>query len=285
MDFEIVPASHYSLPDLVRLLNRGFEEYLIPIQFTADVFSSMLRKDGIDLADSRVLVADDQACGIALIACRRARQASRLAAMGIAKGTRGKGAGSWFMKKLIDEACERGDREMVLEVIEQNEPAVKLYQNYGFERVRRLVGFNLRGKDAEARENNPDDLGTIDLRDMGKLISRYGLPDLPWQLSGESIIQLNPPPQAYRSGQAYLVLSNLQAEHVVIWSVLVEPGARGQGLGTDLLKGLITRHAGKIWHVPALYPEEIGKVFERAGFEKEDLSQWQMKANLCTSAH
>jgi ribosomal protein S18 acetylase RimI-like enzyme len=285
MDFEIFPASNYSLPDLVRLLNRGFEEYLIPIQFTTDLFSNMLRKDGIDLADSRVLVADDLACGIALIACRRARRTSRLAAMGVAKGTRGKGAGSWFMKKLMDEACERGDREMVLEVIEQNEPAVKLYQNYGFERLRRLVGFNLSGKDAEAKENDPGDLGAIDLRDMGKLISQYGLPDLPWQLSGESIMQMNPLPQAYRSGQAYIVLSNPKAKHVAIWSLLVEPEARGKGLGTEMLKRVITRHAGKIWHVPALYPEEIDKVFERAGFEKENLSQWQMRANLCTSAH
>ena len=32
------------------------------------------------------------------------------------------------MKELIAEACERGDSEMVLEVIEQNEPAVRLYR-------------------------------------------------------------------------------------------------------------------------------------------------------------
>src|SRR5215213_6407598 len=131
MDFDSVPASNYSLPDLVKLLNRGFENYFIPIQFTTDMFSNMLRKDGIDLADSRILIADDQACGIALIACRRVKHVSRLAAMGIAKGIRGQGAGSWFMKQLIAEACERGDREMVLEVIEQNEPAIVPIQLYG----------------------------------------------------------------------------------------------------------------------------------------------------------
>ena len=282
MDFEIVPASHYSVPDLVKLLNRGFEGYFIPIQFTSDMFSNMLRKDGIDIADSRVLVADEQACGIALIACRRTFHTSRLAAMGIAKETRGKGAGSWFMKKLIDEACERGDREMVLEVIEQNEPAIQLYQNSGFEPVRRLVGYSHREKDTEGTGNNEDDLYKIDLREMGSLISQYGLPDLPWQLSGESIMQINPAPEAFRQGQAYIVISNPNAEHIVIWSLLVEPEVRGKGLGTQMLKCVIAHHPGKIWHVPAIYPDEMGNVFERAGFEKETLSQWQMKATLPT---
>ena len=278
MDFETVPASNYSLSELVKLLNRGFEEYFIPIHFNIDMFSSMLRKDGIDLSDSRILIVDDQACGIALIARRHWLRTSRVAAMGIAKETRGKGAGSWFMKELIDDACERGDREIVLEVIEQNEPAVKLYRNYGFESMRRLVGYIYRDKEAGKFEKS--ELREINLREMGELISQYGLSDLPWQLSGESITQMNPPPRAYRVGQAYVVLSNPEAEHVIIWSVLVEPEARGNGLGTEMLKYVMAHHPGKTWHVPAIFPEEMRKLFERAGFEKEKLSQWQMRLKL-----
>lgn len=278
MDFVAVPASFYSLAELVDLLNRGFEEYFIPIHFNADMFENMLHKDGIDLADSHVLIADDQVCGIALIACRRSLHTSRLAAMGIAREIRGKGAGSWFMKKLIDRACERGDREMLLEVIEQNEPAVKLYRKYGFNSLRRLVGFTCRSRSAE--KNQGSTLQRLDLQEMGRLISQYGLADLPWQLSGESITRTNPPLHAYRKGQAYIAISNPEAEHVVIWSLLVEPEARGNGLGTDMLKHMMAQHAGKTWHVPAIFPEELGKVFERAGFEKETLSQWQMRLKL-----
>jgi len=278
MNFVAVPASNYSLAELVDLLNRGFEEYLIPIYFNADMFSNMLRKDGINLTDSRVLRVDDQACGIGLIASRQAVYTSRVAAMGIAKEARGEGAGSWFMKRLIDDACERGDREMVLEVIEQNGPAVKLYRNHGFESMRRLVGFTR--KDREVARNESSDLRELDLHEMDRLISQYGLPDLPWQLSGESLTQMNPPPLAYCNGQAYIVISNPEAEHVVIWSLLVEPEARRSGLGTDMLKRVMAQYAGKTWHVPAIFPEELGKVFESAGFEKEDLSQWQMKRRL-----
>jgi ribosomal protein S18 acetylase RimI-like enzyme len=276
MDFDTAPASNFPLPDLVKFLNQGFEGYLVPIQFNTETFLNMLRKDGIDLAVSRLLIWEDHPCGIALIA--RRGWISRLAAMGIAKETRGKGAGSWFMDELINEACRRADHEMVLEVIEQNEPALKLYQNSGFQTVRRLIGFTHRGKDAEDEEKS--DLQEIDLRELGRLVSQYGLSDLPWQLSGESIAQMNPPARAYRKGQAYVAISNPDAEHVAIWSLLVEREARGHGFGTELLKSVIAKHEGRIWHVPAIFPEEFEKIFARAGFEREKLSQWQMKLSL-----
>ena len=274
MDFDITPAFNYPLPDLAKFLNRGFEEYFVPIQFNTAAFLDMLRKDGIDLTASRVLIMDDQPCGIGLIA--RRGWVSRLAAMGIAKEMRGKGAGSWFMEELIDDARQRGDHEMVLEVIEQNDPAVKLYRNCGFQSLRRLVGFVYK----DAQEIHKDNLIEIDLRKMGRLVSQHGLSDLPWQLSGESIAQMNPPTRAYCKEQAYIAISNPGAERVVIWSLLVDPEARGNGLGTELLKTVIANHPSKSWHVPAIFPEEFSKSFERAGFEKEKLSQWQMKLIL-----
>jgi len=274
MNFELKLASDYSIPDLVEILNRGFENYFVPIAFNVTAFLNMARKDGTDLASSRILLSDGVEAGIALIA--RRGWTSRLAAMGIAKEYRGLGAGSWFMRRLIDEACERGDREMVLEVIEQNEPAVRLYQKHGFEIVRRLVSYIRK----DAIEETVHKLSEMDLREAGRLISRYGLQDLPWQLSGESIAQLNPPVRAYSSGQVCIVISNPEANDVVIWSLLAEPTVPENGLALGTLKSVIAAYPGKTWHVPALLPEELGKVYERAGFMKEELSQWQMKLKL-----
>lgn len=278
MNFNTVPASDYPLADLVNLVNRGFEAYFVPIEFNNAAFLNMLHKDGIDLTASRVLVVEEQPCGIALIARRGALRTSRLAAMGIARELRGKGAGSWFMDVLIHDARQRLDREMVLEVIEQNENAVKLYRRAGFQAVRRLIGFTCQNN--EVVENTNGDLYKIELREMSHLVSQHGLPNLPWQLSGETIALMNPPACAYRKGHAYVTVANLEMEHVVIWSLLVEPEARGHGFGVDILKSLVGNHTGRTWHVPVLFPEEFGKIFERAGFERDALSQWQMKLNL-----
>ena len=277
MKFDSRPASDSPLPDLVKLLNLGFENYLVPIQFSLSQFLTMVRKDSIDLTSSCILLADGEPSGVALIA--RRGWTSRLAAMGISQQMRGKGAGSWFMEKLIDEALERGDHEMVLEVIEQNDAAVRLYQKYGFQTMRRLVGFTR----TDGMETSTADLQEIDLRTAGSLISQHGSPDLPWQLSAETIAHLNPPARAYRKGQSYAVISNPDAEQVVIWSLLVEKDARGNELGVEMLNSIATKHAGKTWRVPAILPEELGKTYEKAGFEKEHLSQWQMSLTLIPS--
>jgi len=274
MNFEIKSASEYSLPDLVEILNRGFESYFVPITFNINAFSSMIRRDGIDLTSSRILITDDQAVGIALLARRGWN--SRLAAMGIASDMRGKGAGSWFIETLIQQACDRGEHEMVLEVIEQNEPAVHLYEKCGFEIVRRLIGFLRK----DALEDTGRELREIDIREAARRIIQYGLTNLPWQLSGESIAQINPPAHAYQQEQATIVISNPEVKDVAIWSLLVEPQSRGNGFGVQMLKSVISHHPDKTWHVPAILPEELGYVFERAGFVREELSQWQMKLNL-----
>jgi hypothetical protein len=126
----------------------------------------------------------------------------------------------------------------------------------------------------------------IDLREAGSVISQHGLTDLPWQLAGETIAHLNPPACAYRNGPALVVTSNLAVEHVVIWSLLVWGvylgmlEARGQQLGEAMLKNVIANHPGKTWHIPAIFPAEFGKLFERAGFEQEELTQWQMRLDL-----
>jgi ribosomal protein S18 acetylase RimI-like enzyme len=274
MDFDTVPASNFPLPALVKLLNQGFEGYFVPIRIDMPDFLIMLRKDGTDLTASRVLIIDDVPSGIALIA--RRGWTSRLAAMGVAKERRGLGAGSWFMELLLEQARRRGEREMVLEVIEQNEVAVKLYQKAGFHIVRRLIG--LIRKDGE--EKQISSLEEIDLGQIGRLVSQYGLSDLPWQLSGESIAQMTPPARAYRNGTAYIAISDPDAERVIIWSLLVEDQSQLSSLGAGMLKNVIAYHKGKTWHAPALFPEEFQSAFIRAGFEREELSQWQMKLRL-----
>ena len=273
MDYETRPASDYPLPDLVSYLNLGFENYLVPIHLDLPYFLTMLRKDGTDLTASRVLIADGTPAGIALIA--RRGWTSRLAAMGISPEWRGRGMGTWFMDELLREARERGEHGMVLEVIEQNEPAVALYKRAGFETVRRLVGLIRR----DAQEPNAaDQLEEVDLREMAHLVWTHGLPNLPWQISAESIAQMNPPARTFRDGPAYVAISNPEAEHVVVWSLLVMPEARGNHLGARMLRNIVAQFPGKTWHVPAVCPEEFGGTFQQADFERESLAQWQMQA-------
>jgi len=58
------------------------------------------------------------------------------------------------------------------------------------------------------------------------------------------------------------------------------PHARRQGHAGALLRAVIARYPEKTWRVPATLPEEFSGVFEKCGFTREKLSQWQMDTGL-----
>jgi ribosomal protein S18 acetylase RimI-like enzyme len=272
--FEFKPASAYSIAEIADLLTRSFEGYFVPIHITESALLTMLRRDGIDLTESRILIKNGEPIGMALIA--RRGWTSRLAAMGIVSNSRNSGAGSWAMGKLIEEARARDDRELVLEVIEKNMVGLKLYEKFGFKAVRRLVGYKLENPPADSKE----ELQEVDIRELARLVTYYGLQDLPWQLSGTTIAHHTPPSRAFRLHDAYCLISDPAAEHVGISSVLVKTGSRGAGLSLMLIRAVFSRFPNKTWHVSAIFPEEMGVIFEQAGMKREEITQWQMSLKL-----
>jgi len=268
------PACEFTIPFLADLMTRSFEAYFVPISINDTALLTMMRRDGIDLTSSRVLVKDGEPVGIALIA--RRGWTSRLAAMGITINARNGGVGTWAMQSLIEEARVRGDREMLLEVIEQNTAGVKLYEKVGFTKIRRLVGYKL--EDPQVESNG--ELEEIDIRELARLVGHHGLADLPWQLSGATLMQHTPPSRAFRINDAYCLITNPAVKDVAISSVLVKTRSRGAGLSGVLLRALFAKFSGKTWHVSAIYPEEMGIIFEHVGMTREAISQWQMSRAL-----
>lgn len=272
--FSFKPASEFSIPQIAELLTRGFEGYFVPINITVPVLLTMMRRDSIDLNETRILHKDGEPIGVSLIA--RRGWTSRLAAMGIVSAARNGGAGTWAIGQLIEEARTRGDKEMLLEVIEQNIAGVKLYEKVGFKKIRKLLGYKLENPQAESTE----ELQEVDIREAAKMVTYHGLKNLPWQLSGESIAHHTPPSRAFRLNDSYCVISNPQAEHISISSVLINADSVEAGAGQELMRALFARFPNKVWHIPPVYPEEMAFIFEQAGMQREELSQWQMSLKL-----
>ncbi len=268
------PANEFTIPQLADLMTRSFEGYFVPVNITDVILLTMLRRDGVDLASSRVILKDGEPSGLALIA--RRGWTSRLAAMGIVSTARNGGTGTWAMGQLIAEAQTRGEKEMLLEVIEQNTAGVKLYEKVGFTKIRRLVGYRLENPPIESEE----ELEEIDICDLARQVTHHGLKDLPWQLSGTTIAHHTPPSRAFRLNDAYCLISNPEATDVSISSVLVKARSRGAGLSAVLMRVLFARFPNKVWHVSPIFPEEMGVIFEQVGMTRETLSQWQMSRML-----
>ena len=115
---------------------------------------------------------------------------------------------------------------------------------------------------------------------MARLVVAYGLPDLPWQLSGESLAQIALPNQGYQLGNAYAIVTNPDAPQIGLRTLLVKPGSRGQGQAARLVQALQAAHPQKAWHVPALCPEEFLPFFTKLRFVEGSLAQFQMSVSL-----
>ena len=120
------------------------------------------------------------------------------------------------------------------------------------------------------------DIEETDIREVARKVTQHGMPDLPWQISGETIAHLGPPHRAYKLGAAYAVVTDPAAPQVMIRSLVVEPAGREKGQAAALLRAIMAENPGKEWRVPALCPEEIGGVFESVAFTREKLSQFHM---------
>ncbi len=276
MNLTIQQATNFTLAQLASLTNKAFTGYIGgDAHFEADTFATFLTRDGTDLSLSQVVLHNDEAIGLGLIA--RQGWSSRLALMGVVPEATGQGVGKWLLVRLIDAARQRGDRHFCLEVIEQNRPGVKLYQGAGFRSIRRLWGYTAQNLEASTTPG----LTEIDAVAVAKQVTQHGADDLPWQVAGLTVAHMGPPYKAYQLGPAYAIISDPTQETVALRSLVVAADHYRHGYATRLVCTLMVTYPGKIWKVPAICPQgPASMLFEALGFKPEAINQFQMVLDL-----
>ena len=96
---------------------------------------------------------------------------------------RRRGIGEELTRALLDQARAAGAREMVLEVIAENAPAIALYEKLGFETTRRLDVFTLPAADGPIVEET-------DLAEARARISAARTEPEPWQRDDATVDNL-----------------------------------------------------------------------------------------------
>jgi ribosomal protein S18 acetylase RimI-like enzyme len=137
------PAAGRSYAELAEIFNAGYEGYYTPFTLDEAAFRYMSTTWDDDLEASRVAVVDGEPAGICKLAIRG--DEGWIAGVGVAVPHRGSGIGKALMHGVIDESRARRLRRIWLEVLVQNEPAIRLYEKLGFETVRELEVWTLDG--------------------------------------------------------------------------------------------------------------------------------------------
>jgi ribosomal protein S18 acetylase RimI-like enzyme len=182
MAVEFRRATEFSIAELAAVFTAAYEGYFIPMTIGEAQLTYMVEVFDLDL--SRSLVAVEGERPVALANLGRRGERTWLGGIGVMPERRGAGVGESLTRALLDQAREAGAREMVLEVIVENAPAIALYEKLGFRRTRELevLSLTLATGDSEARE--------IELEEAQRLVavSRSGLE--PWQRADETISNL-----------------------------------------------------------------------------------------------
>jgi ribosomal protein S18 acetylase RimI-like enzyme len=109
---------------LVALLEQGFG------QMTTDMLHAML--GGLDHATEEILVGSHDGALVATLRLYRTPRRSMVYGLVVDERLRGRGHGRAAMLAALDIVAGRGEREVSLEVLPDNAPAVALYRSLGF---------------------------------------------------------------------------------------------------------------------------------------------------------
>jgi ribosomal protein S18 acetylase RimI-like enzyme len=183
---EIRPASSLDSEQLASLFTAGFSGYYVPIAADAAAIEAMTSNWDFDLDASRVAFDDGEPVGFAFLGVRGPR--GWIGGTGVVPAARRRGIGDAVMRAVLDEAARLGLEEVSLEVLVQNEPALRLYERLGFEHVRELEIWEV-----EASNDVLLDSGSarnVAVESAQEAIARLRREPEPWQRADEIVARL-----------------------------------------------------------------------------------------------
>jgi ribosomal protein S18 acetylase RimI-like enzyme len=134
---QLVPASYFSIDQLVAAYNQTRVDYLVPMPMNAARLAEYVRMYDVDLDRSWVAVDGDQILGLAMLGVRPDR--TWITRLGVLPVKRRRGTGEALMRALLDASDQLGIGCTCLEVIKHNTPAHTLFLKLGFSETRELL--------------------------------------------------------------------------------------------------------------------------------------------------
>jgi ribosomal protein S18 acetylase RimI-like enzyme len=133
----LVPASSFSIDQLVAAYNQTRVDYLVPMPMNAARLAEYIHIYDVDLDCSQVAVDGDQILGLAMLGVRPGR--TWITRLGVLPVKRRRGVGEALMRALLDATDQLRINCTSLEVIKHNLPAHTLFLKLGFGETRELL--------------------------------------------------------------------------------------------------------------------------------------------------
>jgi ribosomal protein S18 acetylase RimI-like enzyme len=134
---QLVPATSFSIDQLVAAYNQTRVDYLVPMPMNAARLAEYIHLYNVDLDRSQVAVVEDQILGLAMLGVRPNQ--TWITRLGVLPVKRRRGVGEALMRALLDATKQLRINCTSLEVIKHNTPAHMLFLKLGFTETRELL--------------------------------------------------------------------------------------------------------------------------------------------------
>lgn len=134
---QLVPASSFSIDQLVAAYNQTRVDYLVPMPMNAARLAEYIHVYDVDLDHSQVAVEGDQILGLAMLGVRPNQ--TWITRLGVLPIKRRRGTGEALMRALLEASAQLKIGCTSLEVIKHNTPAHTLFLKLGFIETRELL--------------------------------------------------------------------------------------------------------------------------------------------------
>lgn len=233
---EIITLQNTPLPVIAKTFNESFADYNIPIRYSDKQFENKILSEGINLNYSPGAFINGKLAGFILNGIDIIRNVKQVfnAGTGVVPQHRGKFIVGELYDFILPVLAQLGYKYHLLEVVEGNEKAERIYAGKGFSRTRKLTAF--KGIVSPAAGNNVA-ITEVPALDWAEAESFWNVKPT-WQNNIQCILRA---PQLHKIYKAEM--DGVFAGYVVadinsgrLKQFAVKEDYRRRGIGTSLLK-------------------------------------------------
>jgi GNAT superfamily N-acetyltransferase len=243
--FRIVAATERERTPLLALFNDVYTGYEVPVHLDEAGFATMINLCDLDVGRSVIGLEGDTPVALGMLGLRGPR--AWIGGMGVKLEARGRGYGVEIMRALIGNARTAGARDVDLEVLVGNTPAIRVYEGLGFRTTRRLVVWLVDPAAAPAPSPEESGISPLDVGAALDMIDDWLTEPPPWQRARATLAHLPEPPAALGLMQGGAPAAAIVFRAVAERASVLALGARIRGpqAAYDRLLGAVrARHPG-----------------------------------------
>lgn len=275
-------CSMASIPEMFAAFSDAFADYILPMKMDLACFAAhMLRQEGNDPAHSFLACEDGKPVGVILGSIRiyEGICTMRCGALGVIPACRGKGVAAKLLELHRNEAVFYGCKQLVLEVINGNEPAEKFYLKNGYEKYKKLQYYKLSDP-LQAKIPPGFAIRLLSRGQFLRVVESLGNGSVDWQTQTQYLSDTQPMVLLQARFQEQLcgvVACSPNGKLCFLW---VAPERRNRGVASALCAAASHELALQEMSVSVLENLPLEGFLAHRGFQKMSLEQTMMKAFL-----